>query len=330
MLLWVTLIATKSNATVCCVIATLLFFTYIASMDWDNFRLLSSLARTGTVRGTAAEMGVNASTVTRRLDQLEQELDTRLFIRSQQGLFITEEAAQLVTQIDGVGHTLKDIEAGLRGQNSRLAGKIRFAVPDVFAVSFLLQELADFTEQYPDIDLEIIPGYQDLNLAVGETDVALRATEAPPESMVGRPLTKTSLAVYASRQFLAKHGIDAGAESFEQIPWIDWAAKGEVMALYERLRRDYFPDAHVHIRCDQIQMQYAAVSAHMGLAILPVFLAAADPQLVQIEHMPTQAGPTLWLLTHPNLRNTRRIQLFMNFVREIFERHQPVLSGGLG
>ena len=167
-------------------------------MNWDDFRYFAAVARTGSVRGAAQQLGVNPSTVTRRVEALETDLGVLLFTRSAKGLHITPEGADVVQQVDQVGEQLREIESNLKGRDQRLEGRIRVAVPDVLAVSFLLADLAPFTEAYPAIDLELMPGYQNPDLRAGEMDVALVATDHPPEDMVGRPLSRVALAAYGS------------------------------------------------------------------------------------------------------------------------------------
>lgn len=293
-------------------------------MDWDDFRFFSALAKSGSVRGAAELLSVNPSTVTRRLENLEQYLGVHLFTRSQQGLRMTPEAAAVISRVDQVGEQIHEIESALLGLDQRLEGQIRFAVPDILAIEFLLEELGSFTTQYPQIDLQIIPSYQELDLKLSEVDVAIRATEQPPQSMVGRPLGRVALAAYASHAFVGNY---TEPNPSANMPWVDWAGSGEVMQLYKRLQQDYFPGVRVQMRCGQIQMHHTALRAEIGAGILPCFVADADPQLARLPQMPMQMGPTLWLLSHPDLRSARRIHVFLKFIRDVFARRANWLLG---
>ncbi len=295
--------------------------------DWDDYRYFAAVARHGSVRGAAERLGVNASTVTRRLDALEARLGVMLFTRSQRGLQITPEGAQVTGRIDVVGDALDDIEAELKGRDQRLEGRIRLAVPDVLAVHFLLEELAPFLEAYPGIDLELVPGYQNLDLSRADADIAIRATAHPPEDMVGRPLGRVALAAYGSKRYVAQHQV---LMELSGAAWIDWAQGGEIMQLYAEMRERFFPDVRVQLCCDQVMMQHAALRAHMGLGILPCMLGDSDDTLLRLPHMPAQVGPDLWLLMHPDLRGVRRVQVFSAFVVEIFEGRAAQLRGGVG
>jgi DNA-binding transcriptional LysR family regulator len=297
-------------------------------MNWDEYRYFAAVAGAGSVRGAASELHVNPSTVTRRLDALESRLGIMLFIRTGTGLRITPEGAEFARRIDAVGAQLQIIDAQMQGRDQRLEGKIRLALPDVLAVSFVLADLAEFCHQYPDIELEILPVHQNLDITDVDVDVAILATEYPPESMVGRPLYQVALAAFASHKYVTENDIQ---DDRQDLAWVDWAGRGEVMSFYASLREAYFPQARVRIRCDQVFMQQTCVRAHMGVGLLPCYLSAdtahwpADEQLVQLPQMPVQKSPTLWLLTYPELRSARRVQLLVGFIRDLFTARQSAL-----
>ena len=299
--------------------------------NWDDLQLLKVLSETQSVRGAAATLGVNPSTVTRRLDQLEDSLGVVLFTRSAQGLHATQEMHSVKDHLSAVSDQIGDIHNHLQGFNQRLEGRIRFAVPDAVALEFLLAELGDFSQSYPQIDLEIIPGYQQLDLARGEVDVAIRATDHPPENMVGRPLERVGLAVYANPRFVAEHAlidlpVDAIVEQ-DRLPWVDWADQGEVMEHYQRIQTKYFPQAHVHIRCDHIHMHRVLLRSGVGAGVLPCFVGDHDQQVERLTNVPVTPGPMLWLLSHPDLRAARRIHVFLEFVTQVFRRHGTNITG---
>ncbi|XOV84714.1 MAG: LysR family transcriptional regulator [bacterium] len=297
-------------------------------MNWDDFRFFAAIARAGSIRGAADELQVNPSTVTRRLEALESRLGVMLFLRTNTGLQITSEGADVARQIDVLGEQLNQLDAQLQGRNQRLEGKVRLAVPDVLAVSFVLADLAEFCAQYDEIELEIIPVHGNLDIMKADVDVAVLATESPPDNMVGRPLYQVAVAAYGSRRYIDEHN---ALENTAGLAWIDWAARGEVMDFYASLRERYFAQSRVRIRCDQVFMQQTCIRVHMGVGLLPCYLSAdqalwqPDEQLLQLPQMPVQKSPTLWLLTHPELRNARRVQLLVSHLRDVFAKRQPLL-----
>ncbi|NKC01387.1 MAG: LysR family transcriptional regulator [Pseudomonadales bacterium] len=292
-------------------------------MDWDDYRYFTAVVEHGSVRGAAKRLGVNPSTVTRRLDRLEGELAVSLFIRSPNGLIITTEGVEVAQRTEQIAHQFRIMESTVKGRDQRISGRIRMAVPDVLASRILLSEFPVFTELYPDIDLELIPGYQNIDLQSAQADIVIRATNEPPESMIGRSYGPLALAAYATPAFQEKHKNLAAAA------WVDWAGDTEVARSYDRLRQEFFANVKVAIRCDQIEMQRAAIVAGIGMGVLPCFVGDIDPDLVRLTAMPVQPGPELWILTHPASRSVRRIQVFLAFLRDTLLGQADAIASGL-
>ncbi|MDA1076595.1 MAG: LysR family transcriptional regulator [Proteobacteria bacterium] len=294
-------------------------------MDWDDFKYFSAAANEGSVRGAAELLGVHPSTVTRRLDHFETRLGVCLFNRNRTGLTITPEGAEVIRSVERVADELGAVERLLMGRDQKMAGTIRITLPDVMAVTFLMEDFAAFSALYPDIELELIPSYQVLDLAKREADVAIRATDAPPEDLIGRPIATYSVAVYASADYLAYHD---PVTNPEQCTWIEGAANNPV-SLTREIRLQHFPHVPVRMRCENILLQFSAIKADVGLAVLPCGLADPDPKIVRIADIDPVPAQQIWLLTHPDLRGTSRIRALTEFLVEAFKRHQPMLSGEL-
>ena len=303
-------------------------------MDWDDYRYFSAIVERGSVRGAAQQLGVNASTVTRRLEQLEETLGVSLFIRSNKGLAITTEGVEVAQRTEAIASQFRVMEAAVKGRDQRVAGRIRVVIPDILANRLLLPDLSVFTELYPDIDLALLPGYQALDptrvVATDRADIVVRATDTPPETMIGRRIGPVALAAYASRNFLSQQGNSSdGSLSLDGLPWVDWVGEGEVAQRYRKLRDRYFPQVKVAIRCDQIEMQRAALLSDIGMGILPCFVGNADARLERLQQMPIVSAPDLWILTHPASRSVRRIQLFLAFLRDTLISHAEILADGI-
>ena len=169
-------------------------------MDWDDFKYFTAVAHSGSVRKAAGQLGVHASTVTRRLDQFERRLGVRLFTRTYSGLQITPEGAEVIQQVDEVAAELSEIQRRLQYRDADMAGTLRITIADVFAENLLTHDFADFIARYPEVQLEFIPAYRDPDLDRHEVDLVIRATDNPPDHLVGRRLGKVVAAVYGSRR----------------------------------------------------------------------------------------------------------------------------------
>ena len=152
-------------------------------MNWDDIKILLALSRKGSARAAAGALGVSKSTITRRLDELEHELQVRLFDRTPEGYRMTANAEQLLPTAEHVEELILAAERNFSGRDQTLEGAIRLTTPDVAGMGFLVKRLAEFAEQYPEIELELIPGTEALDLTRREADIALRVM---PAGKIGR------------------------------------------------------------------------------------------------------------------------------------------------
>ncbi len=288
--------------------------------NWDDYRFFTTLAQSGSVRASADRLGVNASTVTRRLDGLEGRLGVKLFVRSHAGLQLTTDGSQLFARLEPLAADLSDLEATFSGWGEEIAGTIRLTLPDVLAV-VLMPELTPFTAEHSDVRLEFIPNYRELDLARGEADMAIRVTNQPPDTLIGRQLGESRLGVYGSRAYLARHDPlgEPGSAS--------WIESGIESVRAPGFKKRYFADVPLGVRCNSVLLQQAAVAADMGITLLPCAVGDADSRLQRIGALEALEAQPMWLLFHPDLRGVPRIRALSTHIQEVFSRLESRLLG---
>ena len=290
-------------------------------LDWEDLKVFVALTRGGSMRGAGEELGIHASTVARRLEQLERKLGVRLFDRGGQGLSLTDNGSELLEHADRVEREIEQIELHLLGRDERMAGSIRVSLPDAVATSFLMDDIAGFVARYPDISLEMVPSYELVDLSKREADVAIRATSTPPEHLIGRKLACFAICAYAAPAYLKTH--DPINEP-EQCSWLGWDESG-VMP-YDG-GESWMPRVPVRGVMRNLMLQAASAAAGMGMALLPCGIADRDRRLVRVPPGKAAPGGELWLLAHPDLRGAARIRAFLELVTDSFRRNQAVLAG---
>ncbi|MEM8769718.1 MAG: LysR family transcriptional regulator [Pseudomonadota bacterium] len=288
--------------------------------NWDDYRFFANLVQTGSVRASADRLGVNPSTVTRRLDGLEGRLGVKLFVRSHAGLQLTADGIELNSRLEPLAADLNDLEATLSGRPDDVAGIVRITIPDVLAIT-LMPELSAYARKHPQVRLEFIPGYQALDLARGEADMAIRVTDSPPEDLIGRQLGASRLAVYGARDYLA--AVDPLAEP-EAALWIESGIE-TIRAPGYKARA--FAKVPLGVRCNNILLQQAAAAAGMGITLLPCSLGDSDPRLERIGNVDPLDAQQIWLLIHPDLRGVARIQSVSSHILGAFQRLEDRLLG---
>ncbi len=290
--------------------------------NWDDYRYFATLAQTGSVRASAELLGVNPSTVTRRLDGLESRLEQKLFVRSHAGLQLTADGRLLLERLEPLALELAGLDAQFSGTGAEMAGTVRITIPDVLAI-ILMEEFARYSLANPGVRLEFIPAYRALDLMRGQADMALRVTDRPPEELVGRQLGYTRLAVYGSREYLKDH------DPFRAPEAAAWIESGVEAVRAPAFRSRYFPRVPSGVRCNSLLLQQAAAAAHLCITLLPCALGDADPRLARVGDLePLEARP-VWLLFPQELRGVARIRSVSEFLQDAFLRLEPRLLGDL-
>lgn len=289
-------------------------------MDWDDIKLFLALMRTGNVRAAAAKLGVSHSTVARRIDAMEEKLATRLFERLPTGYVATQVGEDMMEVAEHVEDELKALERRIVGHDSRLSGQIRVTMVDALATNLLMPYLAEFTQKYPEIDLELPVTYEAADLDRREADVALRFARNPPEHLIGRRLLTCATAAYASHGYLDHHDLQDSTAT-------RWIGFGERNPSPKWVKESMFPDIPAKGQFVSLLVQLAACKAGMGIAMLPCFLGEADPSLRRLSPGKPDPAFELWLLTHRDMRTSARIRVFSEFIAAAIKSHRSQLEG---
>ncbi|WP_341889565.1 LysR family transcriptional regulator [Variovorax sp. YR752] len=277
--------------------------------DWDDFRVFLAVGQAGSLSGAARQLGVNHSTVLRRLGALEARMAVRLFDRLPAGYAMTLAGEALRERLQGVGEQIDAAQRHLMGLDLRLTGVIRITSTDTFMAGLLGPILADFRALHPGIELQVVMNNLFLSLTKREADVAIRPTNAPPDHLVGRRAGHLQTAVYASKAYLAKHPAKTPLAAH------DWVAPDEGLShlMQAKWLRAQVPPARIAARVDSLVGMTQLVKRGLGLGMLLCMLADAEDELVQVEPPREALDTQVWVLTHPDLKEVARIKAFTDF-----------------
>ncbi|NQV82078.1 MAG: LysR family transcriptional regulator [Alphaproteobacteria bacterium] len=291
-------------------------------MDWDDLRLFKAVAEGGSLSTAATALGINHTTVFRRLNGLEKTLGVRLFDRRRSGYLLTASGEELAEAAGEVAGRVDSVARRIQGRDVRLRGPLRVVTRDTLLQRLLTPHLAGFREAYPLVDLELIISNQPPGLN-REAHVAVSPTNTPDEQLVGRRAASIAFAVYGAHDYLA---LNAELDDLTTHDWIEPSGALVQMPPFEWMRRT-LGDARVVFRVNTYMGVLDACRAGMGLALLPCFLADDDPRLNRVAAPNRTLDIGLWLLTHEELRHTARVRAFLDFMGQTIERVRPVLEG---
>lgn len=288
--------------------------------NWDDLRIFLAVARAGSLSGAARALGVNHSTVFRRVGAFEAALGVRLFERVPNGYLLTPAGEELRAAALRVEEEVATIGRKVRGQDLRLSGSLRITTIDMLALWLLPRHLYRFRKDYPGIELELSVSNAALNLTKREADIALRIGNKPPETLVGRRVGRLVFAVYAAPSY-GEPRRDLG---LEQQDWIGFDL--EHAALAQRFAA-FLPGVELACRVNSVATAVAAAAEGVGLAPLPCAIADREPKLQRVCELPEDFALDLWLLTHEDLRRTARIRAFMEFMAQALAAEADLLEG---
>jgi DNA-binding transcriptional LysR family regulator len=295
-------------------------------MAWDDLRVVLAVAEVGSLSGAGRTLGASHATVHRRLADIEQRLGVTLFTRARRGYTPTVAGTEIAEAARRVAHEVLDVERRVVGRDLAPSGTLRVTTTDSLLAGLLTPILKDFRAEHPNIALEAVVSDQVHSLSRREADVAVRPSNTPPETLVGRRLGRIAQAVYAPRAMMAEAGMvpepepepepepdGTPAPALTRFPWIGPDESMGYAALTRWMTRHGLGEACGY-RVGSVFGIFSAVRAGAGLAVLPCYLGEGEARLVRVSAPLPDLATDLWWLTHPDLRATARIRLFSDFV----------------
>ncbi len=292
--------------------------------DWDDLRVFLEVHRTGSLTAAGHRLGANPSTVGRRLATFEKTLGANLFFRTPDGHVATPAGERLLLHADRIEEEALAVGREIAGEEERLRGTIRITAPDAFSASVLVPLLAAFRRRWPDIDIEVIADNRVLSLTKREADMALRVNRPRDSGLVVRRLSDFGSGLYASRSYIAEHGM----------PKPDWAGHlvvGVDESCGERPDRRWLEEnvkkARVVLKVNGTHAQLSAVVEGVGMSLLPAYLASSEPDLVCVVPSKSALMESLWLVLHKDLRHSAKVRACADFLTEEIAKLNGWLAG---
>jgi DNA-binding transcriptional LysR family regulator len=294
-------------------------------LSWDDFRYVKAIADTRSLGGAAAALGVNHSTVFRRLGQIEKQLGSRLFERGRGGYALTPSGEEMVELAERVGDDITSFERRITGRDLRPSGELRITTTDTVLLHLLTEVLVGFRHAYPEIVIDIVVSNAMLNLSKRDADIAVRATYHAPDTPASRRVARIAWAVFGAKA-LAGSPFDLRSDPTRH-SWVAFADHIAIARASKWFRDRGVDEERVVYKVNTMLGLAEAVAGGVGLALLPCFIGQSVPGLAQLTAPLPELEGELWLLTHPDLRNTARVRAFMDFCAAEIARRQTIIEG---
>ncbi|MEA1649953.1 LysR family transcriptional regulator [Nitrospirillum sp. BR 11164] len=293
-------------------------------MDWNGFRLILAISRTGSLKGAAKALGHDHSTIFRWLNALEAAFQVQLFERSAGTYRPTDAGERMLLAAERMEEEALALDRDITGRDARLSGNLRITCSESLAYRLLNDLLVEFRARHDGISIELLVDNRQLDLLRREADIAIRATRPAEGDLFGRRLADTAWALYASPAYLAGKPapVAPGFAGHSFIGWDTGAAAAAATWL-----TDMVPGTAIVYRSSSLINQMMAVKAGIGMALLPCYLGDPEADLARVAGPEGALTRELWLITHRDLRNTARVRAFFDVVGQGLVARRALLEG---
>lgn len=287
-------------------------------MNWDDLRLFLAVARTGSISGAAKQLGVQHSTISRRMRQFEEKLGTRL-IERKSGRYELTQAGENVKEASGrIEREVLGVDGALHGEDTQLVGSLKVAALNNMASSVLMPMFASFNRKRPQVELHIIVANIDASLSQREADVAIRLTNSPTDTLIGKRIVTVASCIYGSPSYLKELRKYGGEPK-----WIGV----ECCGFHKTWTKQTSSEQSYNFYSDDTQLTLAAIREGMGVSILPCFMGDTDPLLERYCDPDPAHNLGLWVLLHPDLKRTARVLAFRDHMVQAINDKKALFEG---
>jgi len=289
-------------------------------LQWDDLRYFLHAIQSKTLAGAARSMGVEHTTIGRRLSALERALGAALVVRGPDGLTLTPTGEAIVPLVREVERAVAAVEERVRSQKVR----VRLAIPSALT-GFFTAGLSELRRNHPQISLEIASGSRPVDLKNGEADLAIRAGPIGDEELVARKLCTVGWSLYGSEPYLKRRaaptdvndlsghelvGYDSSLAATPAAKWVDERAASAVIVLRSR----------------EITDMLAAALSGVGLALLPCAVADAESKLTRLTNDVLVTREVALVFRREALLS-EHVRTVIEFVTEIMRANAASMSG---
>ena len=282
-------------------------------LNWDDLKIFLAVARSQTLSAAARSVGLDATTVSRRMDRLAADLGSTLFEPANSGQVLTFGGQQLLAHAEAMEHSALAARADVAGERGLLSGVVRVSVAEGFGTWIIARHLGAFRVAHPEIIVELIASSGFLNPSKREADLAVMLARPTSGPLVARRLTDYRLGLYATSEYLDRamplHSL-ADLRQHTLIGYVPDLIYSPALDYITEIRPGSAPD----IRSSSINAQHALTAAGAGLCVLPRFIGTLDRRLVPVLFDEVQLTRTFWLVIHKDTRRLARVAAFVDWM----------------
>ncbi|WP_262694577.1 LysR family transcriptional regulator [Kordiimonas aquimaris] len=294
--------------------------------DWNDLRYFLELARRGKLSAAALRLGVDHTTVARRIAALERELGITLFDRTNRSYRLTADGQRLLSHAETMEHGAGDLMEAITPTVTGPKGTVRLATPEAFGSQFLAQQAGSFHSYNPGIQLELVAETRMMSLTKREADAAISLSKVDRGRVVSEKIGDYRLRLYAAPSYLQRHPPivrTANLKDHQFIWYVD-----DLLPLPQLQMLDKKIGApHVVFRTTNVTGQANAAATGLGLALLPCFVGDMMPVLTTVLPREISVIRELWLTVHADMVHEPHMERLIQFLKTVVASERRTLVG---
>lgn len=294
----------------------------MADFNWNDLRFFLAVARAGTLTTAAQRLRADHTTVSRRITALEDALRVTLFERRPSGFTLTPQGERLKQTAEVMESAALLAQGMVADGDLSLAGAVRIGAPDGFGSCFLAPRIGALCERHPELEVQLVAMPRVFSLSKREADIAISLSRPQEGRLYARKLTDYRLGLYGTAAYLdarppIRSRADLRGHSF--IGYIDDLIFAPELDYVETIG-----EVAPRIKSSSLVAQLKATLAGAGLCMLPAFIAAGEPDLVQVLPEEVTITRSFWLIVHEDLRSLARISMTADYIADLVRREQAL------
>ncbi|HDW2023270.1 TPA: LysR family transcriptional regulator [Enterobacter ludwigii] len=294
------------------------------NFSWDDLKTVMAIGEHGNLSRAADALGINHSTLFRRLGAIETSLALALFLRRRTHYVPTKAGTALIA----LGHRIEEdihyVLQNIEEDECGFSGEIRVTTSDALLQDYLNPLIASFSRVNPHITFQVSTGNESVNLFDGGADIAFRATRDIPEHLSGRKVGSAFWAVYGLREQWEKKQVNAMALTEHR--WVSFHYAMSKLNAFLWIEKN-IPEKNITFRGDSVLSVASAISSGIGIGLLPCMHGNQIDKLAQISPIAEGLGEDIWLLAHPDVRKSAKIREFMNHCSHYLAENRKRIFG---
>jgi DNA-binding transcriptional LysR family regulator len=249
-----------------------------------------------------------------------------LFDKSPRGYQLTDAGLRLLPMAEKIEAQSNQLYQDISGKDARLSGTVRVATPEALGSQVIARHVAEFRNEHPGIEIELVAETRRMSLSKREADIAINFARPDSGRLISWKLCDYRLKLYATRQYLDAHQAIINPDDLAQQDFVSYI--DDLIEMPElRFFENTIKNAHVVFRSTNVSAQFNAILDGIGLGLVHCFMAQNEARLIPVLPNQIWVDRTYWLLVHEDLRQVARVDAVCQFLTRLLRDNRALMMG---